>query len=73
VPGHGTPTDMAEVTRYTRDYLADVRAQIGALLEDGGSLEDVHKIDQSAYRHLDTFDELARLNASTIFRAMEFE
>ena len=73
VPGHGTPTDMAEVTRYTRDYLADIRAQIGALLEDGGSLEDVHKIDQSAYRHLDTFDELARLNASTIFRAMEFE
>jgi glyoxylase-like metal-dependent hydrolase (beta-lactamase superfamily II)/rhodanese-related sulfurtransferase len=73
VPGHGTPTNMTEVTRYTRDYLADIRAQIGALLEDGGSLEDVHKIDQSAYRHLDTYDELARLNASTIFRAMEFE
>jgi hypothetical protein len=43
------------------------------LLDDGGSLEDIHKIDQSAYRHLDTFDELARLNASIVFRAMEFE
>ena len=73
VPGHGTPTDMAEVTRYTRDYLVEMRQQIGALLEEGGSLQDVHKVDQSAYRHLDTFDELARLNASTIFRAMEFE
>ena len=73
VPGHGTPTDMAEVTRYTRDYLRDLRSQIAALLDEGGGLEDIHKIDQSAYRHLDTYDELARLNASTVFRAMEFE
>ena len=73
VPGHGTPTDMAEVTRYTRDYLRDLRSQIAALLDQGGGLEDIHKIDQSAYRHLDTYDELARLNASTVFRAMEFE
>jgi glyoxylase-like metal-dependent hydrolase (beta-lactamase superfamily II)/rhodanese-related sulfurtransferase len=73
IPGHGTPTDMSEVTKYTRDYLVDMREQIGALLENGGGLADIHKIDQSAYRHLDTFDELARLNASMIFRAMEFE
>jgi glyoxylase-like metal-dependent hydrolase (beta-lactamase superfamily II)/rhodanese-related sulfurtransferase len=73
VPGHGTPTTMAEVTRYTRDYLVDMREQIGALLDTGGTLADIDRIDQSAYRHLDTFDELARLNASMIFRAMEFE
>lgn len=73
IPGHGTPTDMAEVTRYTRDYLADMRGQIGELLANGGTLQDVHRVDQSRYRHLDTFDELARLNASMIFRAMEFE
>ena len=73
VPGHGTPTDMQQVTRYTYDYLVDMRRQIGDLIEEGGMLEDVYSVDQSAYRHLDTFDELARLNASTIFRAMEFE
>ena len=73
IPGHGTPTNMAEVTRYTRDYLAYMRAQIGALIDSGGRLEETSKIDQSAYAHLDTFDELARLNASIIFRAMEFE
>jgi glyoxylase-like metal-dependent hydrolase (beta-lactamase superfamily II)/rhodanese-related sulfurtransferase len=73
VPGHGEPTTMDVVTRYTRDYLADMRAQIGALLEAGGTLDEIGRIDQSAYRHLDTFDELARLNASMIFRAMEFE
>ena len=73
VPGHGTPTTMEEVTRYTKDYLADMREQIGALIEAGGSLAEIDRIDQTAYRHLDTFDELARLNASMIFRAMEFE
>jgi len=73
VPGHGSPTDMTQVTRYTRDYLVYMREQIGALLDDGGSLEDIYQIDQSAYAHLDTYDELARLNASLIFRAMEFE
>jgi glyoxylase-like metal-dependent hydrolase (beta-lactamase superfamily II)/rhodanese-related sulfurtransferase len=73
IPGHGDPTDMAEVTRYTRDYLAYLRGKIGELIENGGSLQDVYKIDQTAYAHLHTYDELATLNASTLFRAMEFE
>ena len=73
VPGHGTPTTIDVVRRYTYDYLVDMREQIGALIESGGSLADIARIDQSAYAHLDTFDELARLNASMIFRAMEFE
>lgn len=73
IPGHGAPTDIDTVTRYTRDYLVAVRSQIATLIEAGGGLEDIHGVDQSAYRHLDTYDELARLNASRIFRAMEFE
>jgi glyoxylase-like metal-dependent hydrolase (beta-lactamase superfamily II)/rhodanese-related sulfurtransferase len=73
VPGHGDPTTMDVVTLYTHDYLVYMREQIGALLDEGGTLADIHRIDQSPYRHLDTFDELARLNASLIFRAMEFE
>ena len=27
IPGHGTPTTMATVTKYTRDYLIYLRAQ----------------------------------------------
>ena len=73
IPGHGVPTTMSEVTKYTKDYLVYMREKIGALIEEGETLEAAAKIDQSAYRHLDTFDELAALNASTIFRAMEFE
>jgi len=56
VPGHGDPTTMDVVTEYTRGYLVYMREQIGALLDEGGTLADIHRIDQSPYRHLDTFD-----------------
>jgi glyoxylase-like metal-dependent hydrolase (beta-lactamase superfamily II)/rhodanese-related sulfurtransferase len=73
VPGHGGPTDMEEVTRYTRDYLVHLREKIGAVIDDGGDLQQAYSVDQSAYAHLDTFFELARLNADMVFRVMEFE
>jgi glyoxylase-like metal-dependent hydrolase (beta-lactamase superfamily II)/rhodanese-related sulfurtransferase len=73
IPGHGGPTNMAQVRKYTRDYLVHMRSRIGELIDDGGLLEQAYGVDQSAYRHLDTFDELARRNAGQIFRHMEFE
>ena len=73
VPGHGDPTNMEEVTRYTRDYLVYLREKIGEVIDDGGDLQQAYDVDQSPYAHLDTFHELARLNADTVFRAMEFE
>jgi glyoxylase-like metal-dependent hydrolase (beta-lactamase superfamily II) len=73
IPGHGDPTDMAVVTRYTRDYLTYMREQIGDIIDAGGDLTQAYEVDQSAYRHLDTFDELARRNAGRIFREMEFD
>ncbi|MFT7212869.1 MAG: glyoxylase-like metal-dependent hydrolase (beta-lactamase superfamily II) [Granulosicoccus sp.] len=73
VPGHGAPTTIGEVRRWTFDYLVYMRAAVRRILDDGGSLIDAYKIDQRAYRHLDTFDELAGLNADRIYRAMEFE
>lgn len=73
IPGHGSPTTMSEVRRWTRDYLTFMRGEVGQILIDGGSLIDAYKIDQRAYRHLDTYDELAGLNADRIYRAMEFE
>ncbi len=73
VPGHGDPTDLAEVTRYTRDYLVYLRGKIAEVIDDGGDLQQAYAVDQSPYAHLDTFHELARLNADRVFRAMEFE
>lgn len=73
VPGHGAPTNMIEVTKYTRDYIAYMRSEVEKILDDGGDLNEVYNIDQSAYSHLDTYDRLAKLNASTLYRIMEFE
>jgi len=73
IPGHGGPTDMATLRKWTRDYLVHLRAGIAEIIERGGSLDDAYKLDQSAYLHLHTADELARINAGRVFRAMEFE
>jgi rhodanese-related sulfurtransferase/glyoxylase-like metal-dependent hydrolase (beta-lactamase superfamily II) len=73
IPGHGVPTTMNEVTKYTRDYLVYLRERIGVIVDDGGDLQEAYDVDQSKYAHLDTFYELSRLNADQVFRAMEFE
>jgi len=73
IPGHGGPTNMAEVTKYTRDYLVYLRGKVRVLLDSGGSLKDAYAIDQSPYAKLHTFDELAKRNAERVFREMEFE
>ena len=73
IPGHGGPTNLAEVTKYTKDYLVYLRAKVGELIDDGGTLKDAYKIDQSPFAHLDTFKELAGRNAGRVFEQMEFE
>ena len=73
IPGHGTPTNMDEVRKYTRDYLIYVREQVSKILEEDGDLQQAYKMDLSAYEQLDTFDDLAKQNIGRIFRAMEFE
>lgn len=73
IPGHGHPTNMAQVRRYTHDYLVYLRGKIGEHLEEGGELAEAYYVDQSPYAHLDTFDELATKNAGRVFEQMEFE
>jgi len=73
IPGHGAPTNMTEVTRYTKDYLAYLRSKVGKLIESGGTLQDAYNIDQSAYMHLPTSELLAKRNAGQVFQMMEFE
>ena len=73
IPGHGEPTDMATVRKYTRDYLVYLREKIGALIENGGTLQQAYEIDQSPYMHLPTAEFLAKRNAGQVFQSMEFE
>lgn len=73
IPGHGHPTNMAQVRRYTRDYLEYVRARIREHLDAGGDLAEAYYVDQSPYAHLDTFEELATRNAGRVYEEMEWE
>ncbi|MEE9388976.1 MAG: MBL fold metallo-hydrolase [Paracoccaceae bacterium] len=73
IPGHGHPTNMAQVRRYTHDYLVYLRAKIGAHIEDGGELDGAYYVDQASYAHLDTFEQLATRNAGRVYAEMEWE
>lgn len=73
IPGHGHPTNLAQVQRYTRDYLLDLREKIAAHLESGGDLAGAYYVDQSRWSQLDTFEELATRNAGVVFAEMEFD
>lgn len=73
IPGHGGPTNIAEVRKYTKDYLVYLRAKVAEVLKKGGTLQDAYKVDQTPYAHLDTYDELGRVNAGMVFRELEFE
>ncbi|MET4129824.1 MBL fold metallo-hydrolase [Roseovarius sp. MBR-6] len=73
IPGHGHPTNMDQVRRYTKGYLEYLRAQIAEHIEAGGDLAGAYYVDQSPYRRLDTFEELATKNAGRVFEQMEWE
>lgn len=73
VPGHGGPTTMARARAETYDYLMNLRAQIGALLDEGGDIMSAPEVDQAAFAYLEQFDSLAGRNAQTAFQQMEWE
>lgn len=73
IPGHGHPTNMDQVRRYTKGYLEYLRARIAEHLDAGGDLADAYYVDQSPYAHLDTFEELATKNAGRVYEQMEWE
>ena len=73
IPGHGHPTNMDQVRKYTRNYLVYLREKIGTFLENGGELKDSYYVDQNPFSHLQTFKELATRNAGRVYEEMEFE
>ena len=73
VPGHGPVTDLARARAETYDYLVHLRHEIGQVLEAGGPIEDGIAVDQSAFKHLAVFDQIAKRNAQAVYMQMEFE
>lgn len=74
IPGHGRPTNLERARKDTRDYLVYLREEVGKSLDRGDTLQDaVDKIDQSGFKHLANFDQLARRNANQVYLEMEKE
>jgi len=73
VPGHGHATTMDRARADTYDYLVNLRAQIGALIEEGGDIMVAPKVDQDGFTYLEQFEALAGRNAQTAYEQMEWE
>lgn len=73
VPGHGHATTMEQARTDTYDYLMNLRAQIGSLLDEGGDIMDAPEVDQSEFAYLEQFEALAGRNAQSAFQQMEWE
>jgi glyoxylase-like metal-dependent hydrolase (beta-lactamase superfamily II)/rhodanese-related sulfurtransferase len=73
IPGHGDPTDLATITKFTKDYLVYMRSEIEKVLDDDGGLYEAYNVDQTMYRDWGTYKELHKQNAERIFKQMEFE
>jgi glyoxylase-like metal-dependent hydrolase (beta-lactamase superfamily II) len=71
VPGHGKPTDIVKAKRETRDYLVLLRESARKAVDNLVDLNDfVNNLDQSKFKHLANFDELARRNANMTYVEM---
>jgi glyoxylase-like metal-dependent hydrolase (beta-lactamase superfamily II) len=73
VPGHGDPTDLAQATRDTYDYLVFLRESVQAFLDEGRGMEAIGDIDQSRFAYLDNFDSLSGRNAQRVYEELEWE
>lgn len=73
VPGHGHATTLAQARAQSYDYLVNLRQKVRAHLEGGGDMIGSVDVDQSAFRDLKLFEQLARRNAQAVFAELEFE
>ena len=73
VPGHGPVSTLDQARADTLDYLVTLRDKISAFMEAGRGIEEVGTLDQSAFAHLVSYDELKGRNAQQVFQEMEWE
>ena len=73
IPGHGPLTDLPGALADSRDYLAFLREQVGAFMQEGGDISQVGSLDQTAFSYLHSYDLLKGGNAQQVFQEMEWE
>ncbi|MCG8088096.1 MAG: MBL fold metallo-hydrolase [Candidatus Thiodiazotropha taylori] len=73
VGGHGNPATLAKAKADTYDYLRFLREAVLAFMDQGNSLEDIGKIDQSRFSYLKNYDSLKGRNAQRVYEELEWE
>jgi glyoxylase-like metal-dependent hydrolase (beta-lactamase superfamily II) len=73
VPGHGRAGSLEKSRRETGNYLRTLRTRVAEFLDQGGTLEEISRVDQSEFRFLAVFDQIAGRNAQQVFQEMEFD
>ncbi|MCG7971398.1 MAG: MBL fold metallo-hydrolase [Candidatus Thiodiazotropha taylori] len=73
VGGHGSPATLAKAKADTYDYLLFLREAVLAFMDQGNSLEDIGKIDQSRFSYLKNFNSLKGRNAQRVYEELEWE
>jgi glyoxylase-like metal-dependent hydrolase (beta-lactamase superfamily II) len=73
VPGHGHATDLDQADRDTGHYLRALRDRVALFIQDGGTLAEINRVDQSEFMRLQAADELAGRNAHQVFQQLEFD
>jgi len=73
VPGHGPVSTLEQARADTLRYLVTLRQKVAAFMDAGGGIEKIGSLDQSAFSHLVSYDELKGRNAQQVFQEMEWE
>lgn len=73
VGGHGQPADLAKATADTYDYLVFLRKSVQKFMDQGHSMEEIGKLDQSRFSYLENYDALKGRNAQRVFEELEWE
>ncbi|MCG7997462.1 MAG: MBL fold metallo-hydrolase [Candidatus Thiodiazotropha taylori] len=73
VGGHGNPATLAKAKADTYDYLRFLREAVLVFMDQGNSLEDIGKIDQSRFSYLKNYDSLKGRNAQRVYEELEWE
>ena len=73
IPGHGPVTTLERAKSETYDYLVYLRSAVREFMDEGGTMDVISKVDQSAFEFLENYDTLKGRNAQQVFSELEWE